>query len=231
MIDQFVDKIFVINLDHRLDRWSSISSQLINLNIHNYERFSGHLYRSEIVSNYVCGNIGCMISHFMINEISKRHGYKRILVLEDDCTFLEESYCVYNFQNAFDYLNVLGFDMFYLGATFHANGITHINNYIDKINECSATHAVVMDVDAIYDIFRRRYNNIAELIQYCIDHHTDTSSFTIDGTYGSFNLRRFTTNPILAIQRPSHSDITGNFSATDQYNMWKSSKMSSIKND
>lgn len=225
MIDQFVDKIFIINLNHRTDRWSLITSQLDRLNIKNYERFPAYIYKNDNISNYICGNVGCIISHYLINEVSRSCGYKKILILEDDCEFLEENYYNYNFKKSFMFLENCGYDMFYLGATFHKYDIEPINDYVDQINQCCATHAIITDVNIIYDRFKTRYDSVDGIINYSAKSDVDTSIFTIDGTYGSFNLRRFVTNPILAIQRPSHSDITGHFSATNQYNMWKEAKV------
>ena len=224
MIHDFVDKIFIINLEHRTDRWSSISNQLERLNIKNYERFPGYIYNNKDVVKYVSGNIGCLISHFLVNKLSIERGYKRILILEDDCKLLEEDYGRYKFTRAFNFLEDCGFDMFYLGATFHKYDIKPINEYVDQINQCCATHAIITDVNIICDMFRTRYTTIDDIVNFSTRSDADTSMYTIDGTYGSFNLRRFVTNPILAIQIPSHSDITGYFSATDQYNMWKNIK-------
>jgi hypothetical protein len=161
----------------------------------------------------------------LINEVSRSHGYKKILILEDDCEFLEENYYNYNFKKSFMFLENCGYDMFYLGATFHKYDIEPINDYVDQINQCCATHAIITDVNIIYDRFKTRYDSVDGIINYSAKSDVDTSIFTIDGTYGSFNLRRFVTNPILAIQRPSHSDITGHFAATNQYNMWKEAKV------
>lgn len=224
MIHNFVDKIFIINLEHRTDRWSSISNQLDRLGIKNYERFPGYIYINKDIPKYICGNIGCLISHFLVNTLSIDRGYKRILILEDDCKFVEENYVKYNFARTFNFLEDCGFDMFYLGATFHKYGIQPINEYVDRINECCASHAIVTDVDTIYTIFKDRYSTIDEIIKYCNRSDADTSIYTVDGVYTSFNLIRFVTNPMLAVQTPSHSDITGHFSATDHYNMWKDAK-------
>lgn len=224
MINKFVDKIFIINLDYRTDRWTSIKNQLDKLNITNYERFSAYLYKNNNVSNYICGNIGCIISHYLVNKISKEREYNRILILEDDCLILENEYKKYDFQKAFDILQDEKFDMFYLGATFHKYGITNLNQYVDIINECCATHAIITNVNIIYNMFNKKYNSIDDLINITTRSDADTSIYTIDGTYASFYLKRYITNPILAIQTPSHSDITGHFSATDQYKMWKSTK-------
>ena len=74
-----IDKIVYINLDKRTDRKKEIETELNNFNL-SYERYPA------IYNSY--GAVGCSQSHLNILKMAKEKGYKNILILEDDFTFL-----------------------------------------------------------------------------------------------------------------------------------------------
>jgi GR25 family glycosyltransferase involved in LPS biosynthesis len=69
--------IVFINLDKRTDRREQIETELNGLS---FERFSAIFNSSGIV--------GCTQSHLEVLKLSKQRGYKSVLILEDDFTFL-----------------------------------------------------------------------------------------------------------------------------------------------
>jgi hypothetical protein len=79
-INKYIDKIYYINLDHRIDRKESIVSELESFNITNYERFNA--IKDER------GYIGCIKSHLECIKNAKKNGYKNVLILEDDFVFV-----------------------------------------------------------------------------------------------------------------------------------------------
>jgi len=74
-----IDKIFYINLDRRTDRRDLIEMDLAKLELV-AERFVGIPYEPGIV--------GCGKSHLAVMKLAKERGYKNVLILEDDFTFL-----------------------------------------------------------------------------------------------------------------------------------------------
>lgn len=98
-LDNYVDKIFIINLDSRPDRMKNIEDNLKKNNIKNYERFSAikvnpneinigdysNMYRQT--KGYIIGSVGCRNSHLGVIKLAKQRNYSRILILEDDMTF------------------------------------------------------------------------------------------------------------------------------------------------
>lgn len=74
-----IDKIVYINLDKRTDRKEEIETELNNFNL-SYERYPA------IYNSY--GAIGCSQSHLNVLKLARDRGYKNILILEDDFTFL-----------------------------------------------------------------------------------------------------------------------------------------------
>ena len=99
-INEYFDKIFYLNLDKDTSRNESILNQFKELNITNFERVPGveiidiplrEHYRNFIKDNfkYIKGQIGCREAHLKAIQIAKSRGYSKILILEDDITFLE----------------------------------------------------------------------------------------------------------------------------------------------
>ena len=98
VIDCFFQRVFIINLDSRPDRWENITRAMAFANITNYERFSAivgspddprlaPLKKTVGPKNYVESAGGCLLSHIAVSNIAWSRGLSRILVLEDDCVF------------------------------------------------------------------------------------------------------------------------------------------------
>lgn len=80
-INSHFDRVFVINLDRRADRWDHAKSEMQKLHLI-AERFSA--YDSPINDGKPNGNMGCTASHRALLEIIAYNKWKRVLVLEDD---------------------------------------------------------------------------------------------------------------------------------------------------
>lgn len=78
-MSKYIDKIIYINLEKRPDRKMQIEVELDNFGL-SYERFNA------IETEDGC--IGCAISHLQVLKLAKERGYKNVLILEDDFTFL-----------------------------------------------------------------------------------------------------------------------------------------------
>ena len=74
-----IAKIIYINLERRSDRLHEITEELTTFNLEG-ERFNA-------ISNSN-GIVGCGYSHLEVLKLAKQRGYKNILILEDDFTFL-----------------------------------------------------------------------------------------------------------------------------------------------
>jgi glycosyl transferase family 25 len=74
-----IDKIYYINMDKRTDRRVDIERELKEYEL-DAERFVGIPYEPGIV--------GCGKSHLAVMKMAKANGYKNVLILEDDFTFL-----------------------------------------------------------------------------------------------------------------------------------------------
>jgi len=83
-INEFFDKVVVINLDRRTDRMEKLVPQLKELGI-KYERFSAVDAKELDIDPIVAG----LKSHL---QVIKDNLGKKILVLEDDAYFVEDFY-------------------------------------------------------------------------------------------------------------------------------------------
>jgi len=79
-MSEHIEKIVYINLNKRTDRKEQIESELNNFGL-DYERY-------EAIETPEFGLLGCSKSHLNILKMAREKGYKNILILEDDFTFL-----------------------------------------------------------------------------------------------------------------------------------------------
>jgi glycosyl transferase, family 25 len=74
-----MENIVYINLDRRTDRKEQISKELNNYRL-THERFKA--------INENLASLGCIKSHLEVLKLAKKQGWKSVLILEDDFTFL-----------------------------------------------------------------------------------------------------------------------------------------------
>jgi GR25 family glycosyltransferase involved in LPS biosynthesis len=218
---QFIDKIYVINLDYRTDRWEHCVEQFKKYNITNYERFSAIKYNLDITNdefkphvltynnianigiNYIKNAYGCKKSHMSIYEKYKNIKNKNILILEDDFFFVD------NFLNKFnniinDFINselVQDYKIFYLGFTFFKNRSTCLaykkNANIFKIKKCYGGYGYIVNS-----------NFCNELLNIC-----NTKKFELDNclAYSQSIYKIYASNPSLIGHNNTFSDICNKF--------------------
>jgi len=116
-INNYFDKIYLLNLHKRKDRLNKSTEKLDRLNI-KYDIFNGtdgsviHKLWSKLDNpNFSNPNyVGCAISHLSIYQDALHNGYEKILIIEDDNLIHNE------IMNIFDSLVVPEWsDLFYLG--------------------------------------------------------------------------------------------------------------------
>ena len=104
-VNDFFDKVIVINLDRRTDRMEKLAPQLEKLDIQ-YKRFSAVDGKKLDIDPIVAG----LRSHL---QVMKQIAGQRVLILEDDAQFVED------FNEKFEkVMQTLpeDWDIFYLGA-------------------------------------------------------------------------------------------------------------------
>lgn len=173
------DKIFIINLDERKDRWSNVVKELQKMDIANYERFSAikpmfnnipSQYYNKLVSPhkykvpYIIGSMGCKMSHYEIIKIAKQRNYSKILIFEDDISFKYDKEKTYELMN-----NVITRDwhMLYLSAN-HRSMPSLLDNDIYKVNEALCTHAYALHKNSFNYLLETMMNIGCEIDNYYI---------------------------------------------------------------
>lgn len=159
-LNSFVDKIYIINLERRIDRFKKISAKLCKFKIE-FERFNAVdgtniSIRDEWIQCLEKGSkitspgaYGCLLSHLQIIKSAKQNNYKNILIFEDDILFHK------NFIKEISKLSYIPNDyaLIYLGASQFKNisNISAVNKNYYKANETYGTFAYIIR-DTVYDV-------------------------------------------------------------------------------
>lgn len=172
--------IYCINLDSRHDRWYTAEREFKTLSL-SVERFSATQHENPI--------IGCATSHFLALEESMQCD-KHAMLFEDDIQFINNAQDIPRYIEWSSYLN---WDMLYLGANI-CNKIIKVNSHFGKLSHAQSTHAYCVNKKFIPDILKHKI---------LLGKHLDLIYTEDIIPYNNC----FITIPMLAIQRPSYSDI------------------------
>ena len=183
-VNDFFDKVIVINLDRRTDRIDKLAPQLEKLDIQ-YERFSAVDGKQLGIDPIVAG----LQSHL---QVMKQIAGQRVLILEDDAQFVE------NFNEKFEkVMQTLpeDWDIFYLGAL-----VPKDVGLIRMVNRHWGIQVLTTGSQA-YCINPSR-------LEYFINKLEDYNSY-IDIGLRDFakGLKAYITQPNLVVQFPSYSDL------------------------
>ena len=208
-MDDFIHKIYCINLDKRTDRWNTIClPQFIKLNLQ-VERVSavdGMLIDLPCdCSPQLRGRIGCAMSHLNVLRLAQQHHIERILILEDDVSFSDEfiptlSRLITNIP--------ADWDMIFLGAN-HMIKPTLIGNGITKLNRAFTTHAYIVNSHMIDKLIQLINRSINEWIKSC----KNTPKTALDVIYADLmsTHKVYGFQKTLVTQTPSISNIEGRY--------------------
>lgn len=187
-IDEYFDRIFVINLARRGDRWQHCLEQFRKHDIRNFTRFEG--YAGVIHRDVVNGNCGCTASHRALLEILAYHRWGRVLILEDDFEILHD-----DFRDRFAAMISEvpdDWDMLYLGGHYQEDAQSRVSEHVIRIGGMLTTSS--------YGITWRQARKMAPYV---------SGVGPIDSLYIGFNRadRCYIFQPRLMIQYPNYSDL------------------------
>lgn len=122
-------------------------------------------------------------------------------------------------------LSTLDFDIVYLGATYYHLESTSYS-FLDKIKPygCNAAFCLIINIDSMFSKLVNVYRDEDYITNLAKHNKNDFSKTTIDGVYNNLNLIRYATNPILATQHSSFSDIEHVNVSYPLVDMWKDAK-------
>ena len=176
-MDNYFDRIFVLNMERQMDKWYNMVRRLKELGITNYERFNGidgysepylsqwtryskkpwnrfdkKYGRKAIRSPGVWGILNGMKKMFLV---AKKRGYKNFLVLQDDAIFH------HNFTALFDQKmkKLPRWKMLFLGVTqyMHTRDMLNAKDFYHPIGMADGAFAVAFDA-SIYDFIIKQIN-------------------------------------------------------------------------
>lgn len=174
----YFDRVVIINLDRRKDRWEAIQQKLSKINwpFKEPERFSaynGEKLPAPVGWTYGAGTWGCLLSHREILSRAIQDDLDSVLVLEDDIFFAPD------FENkvlSFIKGLPLDWDQIMFGGQFFDNSkVYDISPEIRKVSLCHRAHAYAVrgsfmrymyaklcasygHVDHILNTFQDRFN-------------------------------------------------------------------------
>jgi hypothetical protein len=143
-LKNYFDRVVVINLDHRKDRWEALQQKLSKINwpFKEPERFSaynGAKLPAPIGWTHGAGTWGCLLSHREVLSRAIQDNLDNVLVLEDDIFFAPD------FENkvlSFIKGLPLDWDQIMLGGQFFDNSkVYDISPEIRKVSLCHRAHA------------------------------------------------------------------------------------------
>jgi GR25 family glycosyltransferase involved in LPS biosynthesis len=203
----FFDKIFYINLDHRVDRKEYMEDQFKKYDIE-AERFPaisltkeqnddlvkrGCNFYDDPRPEYAPRIKSCTISHLTVLLRSKMMNYRNVLIFEDDASF--DDNIVLDLADCVNELSNIEWDMFYLGC----NPLEYYKDTdnLGRVLRTTTTHALAIN--------NRFYDNIL----------TNSNFFKnypcIDGYYGHLGMNKnnkvYMSLKNLVTQKIDYSDI------------------------
>lgn len=188
----YFSELYCINLDRRTDRWEHAQKEFYSVGI---------LDRIQRVSavEHSDGRIGLIKSFLKIFKDVQERGIENVLIFEDDVHFLPENNPIETLEKAISQAGGIEWSLFYLGANTHERCNIFRPNLIMIRNAFSA-HAVAYSHKTYKQIIERfeKTNEIRGIndindVFFCQEIQNKRTCFL--------------TNPIIATQYPSYSDL------------------------
>lgn len=217
---------FVVNLESRPDRLDNIKFEM------DYLGWNFELFPAINRNSYM----GCTLSHLEILKISKERGYKRVMIVEDDCDVMPYAQVLMN--DLEKQIHEIDFGIMNLAPTLNRpvnisekyNLLLDITNLPiktnDRLTEIFATNILIYDLKVLDEVFKiKDYAFHSGDYVLPIDEHLVKNVYPIFQSY----------TPILPIapQRNSYSDVShgmyNNFyTQTYNWNLYSPSKIPSM---
>ena len=198
-----VDRVFVINLDHRPDRFYSVVRELarVGVPLDRILRFPACVYAGSD-DKQVNGQVGCLTSHLQVSRIAADEGFRNVLVVEDDFAFIDDVKHVESAVDAF-FARQYSYDLCLL-ATSKFGRIKPFDDLVSMPRqECTNS--------AAYFMSRAGSARLVDCFSDALDQLVATGDcmrFAIDRSWSALQGKRFLVfKRRLGLQLPGFSDI------------------------
>lgn len=227
-INSSFDKVYLINLDIRKDRLVAADALLKKYNII-YERFPG-VYLKEKYTDKInrhtgtssLGHLGCMLSHVSCLKKSLKNNHQRVLIFEDDISFIEDNIKCIDYEQLKQDFNSLDWNFFYLGGTYQSKIFKHKKNICFTNGKILATQSIAYNKEIIEKIV----SSIPLDPQFYISKLDKI--LPVDVMLNNIKNKVYSIYPIVCVQNDSISDIVpssfGVNNFNDQINYWNRNK-------
>lgn len=168
---------YVINLKNREDKRKYIDTELKKVKI-KYNLFLAEKHNDP--------KKGCLESHLTIINKAIQKNIKYLLIIEDDCKFINDL----NKMNSFPD----DWDMIYLGGTVHRILDRKYKGYARV--QCWTTHAYIINLTK---------ENLVKKIMEVSNYEGEIDRFYLEKVHPNFNA--YMCDPMIAIQKEGFSDI------------------------
>jgi GR25 family glycosyltransferase involved in LPS biosynthesis len=189
-IEDYFDKIIVINRDARIDRWTHCLEQFRKFNLTKVERFSALDHAS--IDGHIGGNGGCTASHRCILDAITFNKWPRTLILEDDFEIIHDDFHA-------KFAEMIGevpddWQMLYLGGHYAEKPQGRVSQHVIRMARMMTTSS--------YGVTYQMAREMAPVIY---------GSAPIDTLYYPFHLSHkcYIFQPRLMVQFDSFSDLQG----------------------
>ena len=193
------DGIVYINLDYREDRKATFLKEMERLKVKELHRISAHY-------DPLNGVRGCLLSHLEALDFMEKKGWKKWLILEDDCFFEKDLSVLKKQVGDFFQLAKQDWDVFLLGGRYLRQDVTQWENVV-RIRYSRWSHAYCVRNEYIPFIkrcFQLAYDQIKRDLFF-----TNSQQYALDLSWEplQFKDRWYAPGKPLAFQTESFSDI------------------------
>jgi len=199
-LNNYVDKIYCINLKKRTDRWEFVSDEFkkINCTVERFEAYDGSSL--DYRSNMTPGEAGCYFSHMNILEHMIYNNISKAIVFEDDVVFCDQFNEKFNefYKQLPDNHTLVYIGGNYTGEVLKIE-LEQISPNVLKGIGILALHAYMLDLDTakkIYEILQK--NKLTEPV--------DNIFIKYQQMYPTYVFK-----PNLVYQKPGYSDNRNGF--------------------
>ena len=168
---------YVINLKNREDKRKYIDTELKKVKI-KYNLFLAEKHNDP--------KKGCLESHLTIINKAIQKNIKYLLIIEDDCKFINDLDKMNSFPD--------DWDMIYFGGTVHRILDRKYKGYARV--QCWTTHAYIINL---------RKENLVKKILEASNYEGEIDRFYLEKVHPNFNA--YMCDPMIAIQKEGFSDI------------------------
>jgi len=196
----YFDKIFYINLDHRKDRKEKLLKQLKKLDVKQEK-----IIRIPAILDLLNGQRGCALSHIKALDLAIEKNLKNILILEDDCEFVQPKFSINSLIKYF-FQNIQKWDVFFLGSDIAQFEKTKYEK-INRILKSYLAHAYAVNrhyMETLKKCFEESYFLLKKEVFF-----NQKFDFAIDKHWNYLQKKDkwYMLNSLIAKQSMSYSDI------------------------